>query len=155
MIVRLWLAASLTLLSAKAPAADHPDRIRRATETLQKVCSDLGGKPGPFIGAVVSRDINGDGQSDYVIDLGNVSCDGRPEAYCVSGFCVLEVYVWRAENDWRPLLAATVSDWRTGRVNNRPALILTQRGSFCDKPKQRFCTVTYTFANGKMYGQMK
>jgi hypothetical protein len=151
----LYLAAAIAVIAAPAFAADYPERIRRAMETLQKVCTDIGGKPGSLSSAVVSRDINGDGQSDYVIDLGNVPCEGHPEAYCVSGFCALEIYTWRGENDWRPLLAATVSDWRTGRVSNRPALILTQRGSFCNKPKQKYCTVTYTFADGKMYGTRK
>jgi len=136
-------------------ASEYPERISQAIETLRKVCTDIGGKPGPFAGAVISRDIDGNGKPDYILDLGNVACDGRPEAYCVNGFCAFEVYTWRAENDWRPLLAATVSDWRTSRVNDRPALILTQRGSFCGKPKQKFCTVTYTFADGKMYGRMQ
>jgi hypothetical protein len=152
------LAVVLAVIGTAATqtlAAEHPPQIRNALERLQKVCAGIGGKPGSLDSAVVSRDVNGDGRSDFVIDLGNATCEGRPDAYCVSGFCALEVYTWRAENDWKPLLVATVSDWRTGRVNNRPALILTQSGSFCGKPNQKFCTVTYTFADGKMRGQMK
>lgn len=155
MMARLCAAACIFVLSTQAPASDYPERIRRALEALQKVCADIGGRPGPLDHTVTQRDIDGNGRPDFVIDLGNAACDGKPEAYCVNGFCALEVYTWRAENDWRPLVAATVSDWRTGRVDDRPALILTQRGSFCGKPKQKFCTVTYTFADGKMYGRMK
>jgi len=154
-MLRLLATAGLALIPAQALASEYPDRIARAIETLRQVCTNVGGKPGSFNGAVTSRDVNGDGQPDFVLDLGNVGCEGRPDAYCVNGFCALEVYTWRAENDWQPLLVATVSDWRTGRVANRPALILTQRGSFCGKPQRKFCTVTYTFADGKMYGQMK
>ncbi len=73
----------------------------------------------------------------------------------MGGFCALEVYTWRAKNEWKPLLVATASDWRTGRVDNRPALILSQRGSFCGNPKQKFCTAAYTFADGKVYRRMK
>jgi hypothetical protein len=155
MMLRLLLTAGALLAPAPGLAQDYPDRIRRALDTLQKVCLNIGGTPGTFDAAVTSLDVDGNGKPDYVVDLGNVPCEGRPEAYCVSGFCVLEIYTWRAENDWRPLLSATVSDWRATHVNNRPALILTKRGSFCNKPRQKACTVTYTFADGKMYGSMK
>jgi hypothetical protein len=154
-MLRLCVMTAVALLSTQVMAAEYPEQIQSALERLQKVCVGIGGKPGSLDSAVVSRDVNGDSQSDFVIDLGNVPCEGRPQAYCVNGFCALEVYTWRAENDWRLLLVATVSDWRTGRVSNRPALILTQSGSFCRMPKQKFCTVTYTFADGKMYGSMK
>jgi hypothetical protein len=154
-MLRLCAIACLALISAHAAAAEYPEQIRNALERLQKVCAGIGGKPGPLDGAVVSRDVNGDGQSDFVLDLGNAACEGRPDAYCVNGFCALEVYTWRAENEWKPLLVATASDWRTGRVDNRPALILTQRGSFCGKPPNKTCTVTYTFADGKMSRRVK
>jgi hypothetical protein len=154
-MLRLCAIGCAILLSTQAMAAEYPERIRSALERLQKVCVGIGGKPGSLDSAVVSRDVNGDGQPDFVIDLGNVPCEGRPDAYCVNGFCALEVYTWRAENDWKPLLVATVSDWRTDRVGNRPALILTQRGSFCGNSKQKYCTVTYTFADGKMYRRTK
>lgn len=155
MIARICAIIGLALVPVQAPAAELPDRIRSAIETMQKACTSIGGKPGSFDAAVNSRDVNGDGRPDFILDLGNARCEGRPEAYCVNGFCMIEVYTWRAENDWRPLLVATASDWRTGRVNNRPALIFTQRGSFCGNPKRKYCTVTYTFADGKMYTQMK
>lgn len=155
MRARLSAAACVALYVTQASAAEFPDRIRWALETLQEVCANIGGKPGPLDHTVTSRDIDGNGQPDFIIDLGNAICESKPEAYFVDGFCALEVYTWRAENEWKPLLVATASDWRTGRVNNRPALILTQRGSLCGKPTQKFCTVTYTFADGKMYGRMQ
>lgn len=149
----LCFAAAVALVAAPAFAADYPDRIRRAVENLRQVCINIGGQPGSFGGAVTSSDVDGDGQRDYIIDLGNVACEGRPDAYCINGFCVLEIYTWRAKNDWQPVLSATVSDWRTGYVDSRPALILSQRGSFCNQPRQTTCTVTFTFADGKMYRQ--
>lgn len=152
-MLRLCVMASVAVFSTQALAADYPERIRRALETFQQVCAKIGGRPGSLAGAVTSLDIDGDGQRDYVIDLGNVSCEGRPDAYCVNGFCALEVYTWRGKNDWRPVLSATASDWRAGYVDSRPALILSQRGSFCDQPQRKTCTVIFTFVDGKMYRQ--
>ena len=164
MIARIPLLApllALALLSATGPAAaptaasEYPERIRSALERLRHVCVEHGGKPGPVDAVVTSVDVDGNGKPDFIFDLRKMACTGRPAVFCAGGFCTFEVYTWRAENDWKPLLIASVAEWRTARIGKRPALILTQQGEFCGKPKRKTCTVTYTFADGKMYGKMK
>ena len=145
--MRLRLIATsvffLLALSTAGLAAEYPQRVQRALDGLQELCTDNGGRPGPIDKVPTLVDINGDGRADWVLDRGKMHCDGRH--LCPDGFCGVEIYVWRADGDWHLLLHQTVRSWRSRRVDGRPALELIHPGEFCDRPKQPACRMIYVF----------
>ena len=99
--------------------------------------------------------MNDDGRDDFVIDYRHFPCEGgAPDIFCAEGFCGIDFLSWRSDNEWKLFLHASVADWRV-RKGDKPALLLLQRGSFCGRPKQRQCTVVYTFRNSAMHGKFQ
>lgn len=76
--------AALALLTAyaAAEAADSklPAAVAAGVKSVADLCTEVGGKP-LTADAVKRADLNGDGQQDYVLDVGSVNCDGAASIY--------------------------------------------------------------------------
>ncbi len=64
-----------TVAQAKVPATVATDLTAVAAQ-----CSEVGGTP-RTADAVKTVDLNGDGNDDYVLDIGSVNCDGAASIY--------------------------------------------------------------------------
>ena len=149
-------AALFCAATASASATQYPERVKSYLSEAAKLCAEHGGKPGrPNEKTVRLIDVNDDGRDDFVIDYRHFPCDGgAPDIFCAEGFCGIDVLSWRSDNEWKLFLHASVADWRV-RKGDKPAVLLLQRGSFCGRPKQRQCTVVYTFRKGAMHGKFQ
>jgi hypothetical protein len=57
-------------------AAKAPPQVQRELASMMKDCRDAGGKPGKSPGAYVVADVTGDRIADYIIDQGQLNCEG-------------------------------------------------------------------------------
>jgi hypothetical protein len=139
------IATVIFLLSLRIAGfpAEYPQRVQRALESLQKLCTDNGGRPGSIDKVPTLVDINGDGRADWVLDRGKMYCEGRN--LCPDRFCGVEIYLWHADGDYHLLLHQIVRGWRSRRIDGKPALELVHPGEFCDRPKQPACRMIYIF----------
>jgi hypothetical protein len=67
----------LALFAAWAQAAEPkiPAAVTAALKDAVDMCREVGGKPNTKA-AVKQADLNGDGKTDYVVDVGSIHCDG-------------------------------------------------------------------------------
>src|SRR5262245_36083809 len=73
------LTAALCGLTATA-ASPPPATVAAALKDIASLCTDAGGKP-QAEQAVQRADLNGDGNEDYVLDVGSVNCEGAASVY--------------------------------------------------------------------------
>ncbi|MFB2532378.1 hypothetical protein ACEYYB_00145 [Paracoccus sp. p4-l81] len=93
--MKTWIMAGLLALggAGAAWAEALPAPVRDALKKEAALCRDMGGGPqGPGPAAVLAGDANGDGQPDYVIDRGEVGCNGATVS-CGSGGCGLTLFL--------------------------------------------------------------
>jgi hypothetical protein len=81
-----WTLAALAVLTA-GPAAAQPRPPGYAPASLTKdvlelhaQCRDAGGTPGKSPGLVQVADLNGDGLTDYLLDINRYNCEGAASA---------------------------------------------------------------------------
>ena len=79
--------ASLAALVVIGPAGAQPRPAGYAPASLTKdvldlgaQCRDSGGKPGRSPGLIQTADLNGDGLTDYVLDINAYNCEGAASA---------------------------------------------------------------------------
>jgi hypothetical protein len=79
----LVVATSAVAVSPSAnPAAQAkvPATVATDLAAIAAQCSEVGGRP-RTADALKTVDLNGDGNDDYVLDVGSVSCDGAASIY--------------------------------------------------------------------------
>ena len=62
------------------PASALPATLRKAIAEDNAMCTDMGGKPGRPSKLVQFVDLNGDGLTDFIKDLGYYNCEGAASA---------------------------------------------------------------------------
>jgi hypothetical protein len=67
------------LVAAAAPP-HTPAAVATALKEVAGICTEVGGKA-LTDNAVKRADLNGDGNEDYVLDVGSVHCDGAASVY--------------------------------------------------------------------------
>ncbi|MDJ0860481.1 MAG: hypothetical protein QNJ03_15445 [Dinoroseobacter sp.] len=87
---RVISAAAFILISTEALVAqdDWPAPVTEAIETARAECAGFenGTLDVPW-NAVTRSDVSGDGQIDYVLDLGRLACSSMASMYCGTGGC--------------------------------------------------------------------
>jgi len=107
------LAATGVALAAdppakSAPPAKLPAAVAADLKTVADQCREVGGKP--LTNDAVKRvDLNGDGNDDFVLDVGSVNCDGAASVYGDREKSVT-VYAGDGKNG----AAAAFNDWVFG-----------------------------------------
>jgi hypothetical protein len=67
----------------------------------------------------------------FVIDYGEVVCDGSKRTYCGSAGCITQVFVMRPSGEYEKILDSNVRDLKFVQVSGRPAMSLVLHGSAC------------------------
>ena len=78
----------------------------------------------------------------FVIDYGEVSCDGHHNYYCGSAGCSIQVFVMRPSGEYEKVLDDLVRGLKFVQVSGRPAMSITLHGIACDLPGNEVCLKT-------------
>ncbi len=89
-------AAATPTNGASERSGALPAVVARARDSYARECASMGGRSGQFrAGGILSGDFNGDGITDYVLDLNKYECRNGPTGagYCGSQGCSIDVFV--------------------------------------------------------------
>lgn len=93
MLAECPLIASMDTPSASSGSSSYPPAMDPLILETVEMCINIGGKAQLLDGSVQSKDINGDGKPDYLLDLGKLSCGTGLSPYCGAANCEFAVYV--------------------------------------------------------------
>jgi hypothetical protein len=144
------LAVSLIFLSvavAQAQQAPLPKEVQAAIEESKKDCGETVALKAKF---VTSRDVNGDGKPDYILDYDKFECGGAATFYCGSGGCLTQVFASLPDGSYVKAWDENVRAIRFARVKGKPAMILDLHGSACGKVGAAPCPKTFLW-DGKTF----
>ena len=137
---------SMAVPAAAAPIPPVPPVVQTSIDVSTKDCSG----PVSFdAGFVSSKDVNGDGIKDYIVDYSKFVCDGSHTYFCGSAGCLTEVYASK-DDGFVKVLGENVRGLRFARINGRPAMIMQLHGSACGKAGAEACGVNL-FWTGKKF----
>ena len=110
--------------AVRADSANIPRNIQNGIKSELKYCS----------GVILLNDkfITYNEKPHYfVIDYGQVSCDGSPTFYCGSAGCFTQVFIMRPSGEYEKVLDENVRGLEFVQVNGRPAMSMALHGSSC------------------------
>ncbi|MET0867316.1 MAG: hypothetical protein ABWY35_04395 [Pseudorhodoplanes sp.] len=120
--------------------ADLPKVVQEAIEKNNKECTE--GKPVFTQGFFSTRDINGDGKPDYVLNYDHYKCGEIETLFCGTGGCQTEIFASDGEGGyvhvWDKL--AQKVDFKT--IGKRPAMVIHLHGSKCGRNNSQGCRMT-------------
>jgi hypothetical protein len=146
----LRLAAVLVVLSglaAQAQQAPLPKEVQAAIDDSRKDCGEPVRLDAKF---VTSKDVNGDGKPDYILDYEHFQCGETITYFCGSGGCLTQVFASLPDGSYVKAWDANVRAIRFARVKGKPAMILDLHGSACGKVGAAPCPRTLIW-NGKTF----
>ena len=91
---------------------------------------------------VESRDINGDGRADYILDYGHFECDGNAGYFCGTAGCLTQVFASLPDGSYAKVLDENVRGLRFSRVRGRPAMLIDLHGLACGRGGAAPCALT-------------
>jgi hypothetical protein len=116
-----------------------PFEIRKAVEARKRMCGAATIRLGAAF--VESRDVNGDGYEDYVLDYGQFACGTDATFFCGTTGCAQEVFV-SSNGRFVKALDENIRSIRFDRIEGRSAMILGLHGSSCGRPGNEACGAT-------------
>jgi len=146
----LVLVAGLVLLPAAVLAQSFQNLPANAQAAIEENVKSCDGKATFKDGFVSEKDINGDGVVDYILDYGNLVCDGSEGYFCGTGGCLTQVFASLRRGGYVKALDENVRDLKFRRVKGRPAMLLDLHGSACGKVGVEPCPKTLLW-NGKKF----
>lgn len=116
-----------------------PVEIREAVEARKRMCGSATIRLGAAF--VESRDVNGDGYEDYVLDYGQFACGTDATFFCGTTGCAQEVFV-SSNGRFVKALDDNIRSIRFDRIEGRSAMILGLHGSSCGRGGSEACGTT-------------
>jgi hypothetical protein len=135
----LIMFAALLTLQAQSPASGKtispnflPMEIRRAVNEVNGLCKDSGGTPGKSSKLIKFIDLNGDGLTDYVMDLGVYDCQGAASAVSAgqSGSAVT-IFIGGPSNTAKAVYHAVAQGVDLVTTAGKPRLYVGVMGADC------------------------
>lgn len=144
------LAAVLVLLSALAAPAQQapaPKEVQAAIEASKKDC----GEPVRLLAKfVTSRDVNGDGKPDYVLDYEHFQCGEDVTFFCGSAGCLTQVFASLPDGSYVKAWDENARAIRFVAVKGKPGMIVDLHGSACGKVGAAPCKKSFVW-DGKTF----
>lgn len=122
--------AALIFAAASAPAQTLPAEVARSLAEDSAACRDVGGTPSTVAGYATTADLNGDGRTDYVIDLAGLSCAGAPSFFCGSAGCPVSVWL-SGPGGYFVADAGHAQAWR----REGTTIVRSVHGQLCNPPR--------------------
>jgi hypothetical protein len=148
--MRRALPAALLLLALPAAlpaAAEPPAALIEATEEAAALCSAFGGTPAILDGYRITRDLNGDGRDDFLIDLARLECGGAWSALCGSSGCPVSAWLSGPDGGYTRFDFGRLRGVEMRDAAPLPAVVARYAAPFCAAEAVEDCTRTWTFAS--------
>ena len=109
-----------------------PMEIRKAVVETNTLCTESGGRPGKSSKLIKFVDLNGDGVTDYLMDLAYYECEGAASAVSAgqSGSAVT-IFVGGPNNTARKALNTLSQDTQLETSGGRPRVYVAVMGPDC------------------------
>lgn len=144
------VCAVALILAAPVRAAMAPDNVAAQARDAAKICRDMGGTPNSEAMLKVD-DLNGDGCEDWIVDYKKLRCGGKPNPFCGSGGCALQIYLCAKGPTWTKAFDETVQTYRFSKTHGHRSLEVKFGGSACGKTNYQSCPKTYRFERGGVF----
>jgi hypothetical protein len=131
--------AALFVLPAQAQQAPLPKEVQAAIDDSKKDCGE---RVMLKRGFVSSRDVNGDGKPDYILDYEKFQCGTMVSYFCGSAGCLTQVFASLPDGSYVRAWDDNVRAIRFAKANGKPALIVDLHGSACNKAGYLPCPKT-------------
>ena len=133
----LLVAFACTALAQQSPPL--PKDVQAAIDEAKKDCGERVSLKPKF---VTTRDVNGDGKPDYVLDYGHFQCGDMVTFFCGSGGCLTQVFASLPDGSYVKAWDDNVRAMRFAKVKGKPGMILDLHGSACNKVGAAPCPKT-------------
>jgi hypothetical protein len=144
---RIAAIVLLLALPAHAQQAPLPKEVEAAIDEAKKDCgATVRLRPG----FMASKDVNGDGKPDTILDYGKFECGGSITFYCGSAGCLTQVFASLPDGTYVKAWDENVRAMRFATVKRKPAMIVDLHGSACGKTGYLPCPKTLLW-NGKSF----
>ena len=134
-IVFTKLPYMFLLLSGAVFGKDLPSIVSDEIEEIRQTCKDAGGTPKKLKDTVKVLDITGDGKSDYIIDYGELRCEGAESVFAgMGGYSNISLYVSKSEGKVEKsqvLDKLSPLGLEIDKLSSPPVLWVTVRGEEC------------------------
>jgi hypothetical protein len=145
----LLCLAILVLIASPVQAQENlPAEVTAAVEANRKECD------GTFTtkkGFVSRRDVNGDGELDYILDYEHTQCDGFVTLFCGTGGCVFQVFVSLGDGKFAKVMDRNAFTVKFARRNGLPAMIQDLHGGACGRSGGDGPCRSITYWNGEEF----
>ncbi|MGU3402178.1 hypothetical protein [Methylobacterium brachiatum] len=139
--------AAAILLGSAASAGPLPAPVRKAIDEATANCRPQ--KVTLDNGFVTTRDVNGDGIPDYIVNYEAFRCGESFTFYCGSAGCLTQVFV-STGGTYATAVNENVEKIAFETVGGRPAILLGLHGSACGRPGVEPCGTTLVW-NGTRF----
>jgi hypothetical protein len=144
------LLAALALLFALPVQAQQTPLPKEVQDAIVEAKKDCGERVRLKPAFVSSRDINGDGVTDYILDYEKFQCGDMASYFCGSAGCLAQVFASLPDGSYVKAWDENVRAMHFAKVKRKPAMIVDLHGSACNKTGYLPCRKTL-FWNGKIF----
>src|ERR1044072_8718543 len=151
--MRIGLVVALWLIPAAAPAQfeNLPKVLQDAVEQQKKECGEKVDFKPDF---VATKDINGDGIVDYILNYESAACGDFAPFWCGTGGCHTQVFASLPKGGYFKALDMQVRQIEFRPVPKSPTIVLDLHGGQCGKHGPEPCPRTLVW-NGKTFKRVK
>jgi hypothetical protein len=100
-------------------------------------------------GFLTTKDVNGDGVEDYILDYANFACGNSEVFFCGTAGCLTQVFASLPHGGFVKVLDQNVRSLRFLRIKGRPAMVLDPHGIACGKVGSELCRKTLYWDGGE------
>lgn len=141
-MTRHFVAAAIALAATTLPAGADPAKIAAGLAEAEAMCQSVNGTFSAGE-AVVSVDLDGDGQPDTVLDEARYACSTAASLYGGSGGALVRFFVGGTET------ARLARGWGVVDWSGRPVVLLSLHGAECGGIGADSCYEAIVFENGR------
>ena len=131
-----------------ASASGLPPVVQAAYDEAAKTCAP--DKTDIQKGFITTKDVNGDGIPDYILDYGKVTCGHSGSLKCGSDGCLTQIYASMPDGRFAKVFDDNVQAMKFSTSGGRPVIRIGLHGSACGKAGYQPCGETL-FWNGARF----
>ncbi len=152
--VLLLAIACCGIAHAQPKAVELPPNLPKvvadAVARNNKEC-EAGTKPLFKPGFLTTKDINGDGKPDYILNYESFQCGELVSLFCGTGGCLTEIFVTHDDGGYLPVWNEMARRIRFATVSKRPAMRIDLHGSACGRVGAERCSMTLYWNGTKFH----